>query len=375
MKFSFIFATFALPLVANAASPPPSSSEGTTNEDFNSKANNADWTTGYKQVIADIALHGFDDALEGLPQLFSLAVPTVMPNGKIRMEYNFNTGDNAFSSLLSSKTVGDPKYMLQLIKGQTDLPKTITIPPSTVNYTKDALPWVCVAGKRLEYLQARADQWDVSLSPLDNSPLNPWRRNAAIVGMDYDTEQGQGSGGGYANNYIVTFDVDPKYVLRPNYHQLPWIAEAKSASMIYENSTYYVDPSWSQLFVNFNSALSAIPTIYDDSGLIDATQSNLVRSQWNTHLLEYADFPFTGIGYTYDWYYQNRTEWSEHKGVGLAEFIVMPSTDDYEVVVDIISVKTTAQLLGAHHAFPGVLGNSAPKTNGQQLLRGATSVM
>lgn len=64
------------------------------------------------------------------------------------------------------------------------------------------------------------------------------------------------------------------------------------------------------------------------------------------------------------------TEWSQGNGIGLAEFIVMPSTDDYEVVVDIISVKTTAQLLGAHHEFPGVLENSAPKTNGQ--LRGTT---
>jgi len=273
----------------------------------------------------------------------------------------------------SSETAGDPKYKLQLIKSEADLPKTITIPPSTVNYTKGNLPWVCVAGKRLEYLVARADQWDVSLSPLDNSPLNPWRRNAAIVGMDYDIKQGLG--GRYANNYIVTIDVDPKYVLRPNYHQLPWIAEARSALMIYNNSTYHVDPLWSQPFVNFSSALSATPTIYDNSGLIDSTQSSLVRSQWNKHLLEDADFPYTGIGYTYDWYYQNRTEWSEHKGVGLAEFIVMPSTDDYEVVVDIISVKTTAQLLGAHQAFPGVLENSAPKTNIQQLLRGATSVM
>ena len=192
MKFSFIFATFALPLVANAASPPPSSSEGTTNEDVNSKANNADWTTGHKQVIADIAQHGFDDALEGLQQMFCLAVPNVMPNGKIRMEYNFNTGDNAFSSLLSSETAGDPKYKLQLIKSQTELPKTITIPPSTVNYTKGDLPWVCVAGKRLEYLQARADQWDVSLSPLDNSPLNPWRRTQQSLVWTMTPSRGRG---------------------------------------------------------------------------------------------------------------------------------------------------------------------------------------
>ena len=33
--------------------------EGITNEDVNSKTN-ADWTTGYKQVIDDIAQHGFD---------------------------------------------------------------------------------------------------------------------------------------------------------------------------------------------------------------------------------------------------------------------------------------------------------------------------
>jgi hypothetical protein len=223
--------------------------------------------------------------------MFRLAVPTVMPNGKIRMEYNFGATDYAFSGLLSSETAGDPKYKLQLIKSEADLPKTITIPPSTVNYTKGNLPWVCVAGKRLEYLEARADQWDVSLSPLDNSPLNPWRRNAAIVGMDYDIKQGLGGGGRYANNYIVTFDVDPKYILRPNYHQLPWIAEAKSALMIYNNSTYHVDPSWSQPFVSFSSALSAIPTIYDDSGLIDSTQSSLVRSQWNKHLLWRLTFP------------------------------------------------------------------------------------
>ena len=306
--------------------------------------------------------------------MFPLAVPNVMPNGKIRMEYNFNTGDNAFSGLLSSKTFGNPNYKLQQIKSQADLPKMITIPPSTAGrYDKSALPWVCVAGKRLEYLQAHADQWDLSFRPFDDSLLNPWRRNAAIVGMNYAIDQATIPDGiGYANNYVVTFDVDPKYVLRPNYHQLPWIAEAKSALMIYNGSTYHVNPSWSQPLRFVNSVLSAVPTIYDESGLhpIDSMQSDSVRRQWKYHVIDKADVPYTGICYTYDWYYQNHTEWSQDKGVGLAEFIVMPSTDDYEVVVDIISVKTTAQLLGAHHKIPGVLENIAPKTNGQ--LRGKT---
>jgi hypothetical protein len=200
----FFHLRLALPLGVNTAFS--SSTKGATNKDVTSKAN-ADWTAGYKQVIADISQHGFDDALEGLPQMFRLAVPTVMPNGKIRMEYNFGATDYAFSGLLSSETAGDPKYKLQLIKSEADLPKTITIPPSTVNYTKGNLPWMCVAGKRLEYLEARADQWDVSLSPLDNSPLNPWRRNAAIAGMDYDIKQVLG--GGYANNYMVPLMLIP----------------------------------------------------------------------------------------------------------------------------------------------------------------------
>ena len=297
--------------------------------------------------------------------MFPLAVPNVMPNGKIRMEYNCN---NAFSGLLSSKTFGNPNYKLQQIKSQADLPKMITIPPSTAGrYDKSALPWVCVAGKRLEYLQAHADQWDLSFRPFDDSLLNPWRRNAAIVGMNYAIDQATIPDGiGYANNYVVTFDVDPKYVLRPNYHQLPWIAEAKSALMIYNGSTYHVNPSWSQPLRFVNSVLSAVPTIYDESGLhpIDSMQSDSVRRQWKYHVIDKADVPYTGICYTYDWYYQNHTEWSQDKGVGLAEFIVII------VVVNIISVKTTAQLLGAHHEIPGVLENSALKTNGQ--LRGTT---
>jgi hypothetical protein len=100
MKFSFIFTTFALPLGLGVNVAFSSSTKGATNEDVTSKAN-ADWTTGYKQVIADIAQHGFDDALEGgLPQMFCLAVPTVMPNGKIRMEYNFGATDYTFSGFL-----------------------------------------------------------------------------------------------------------------------------------------------------------------------------------------------------------------------------------------------------------------------------------
>jgi hypothetical protein len=351
MKFSFIFATFALP----------------------SKA--VDWSSvGYKKVIDDIAKHGFekDGLLQNMnetvpPEFLTLAVPNPyldpnFENRKIRMEYNFNPGDIAFSGLLSSELVGDPKYNLQQIKSQADLPKKITIPRSTANYSMGSLPWSCVAGQRLDYLKARKDQWSISLPPYSDDPLNPWRRNAAIVGMDYDIEQGVGGGGKYANNYVVTFDVDRKYVLRPNYHQLPWMAEAKSGLMTKSlfDLKYHVDPAWSKGFVD--SAQSAVPVIYAEfSSSFVSMQSDLVRSQWEYNVIKEAGFPYTGIGYTYDWYYQNRTEWSQGNGIGLAEFIVMPSTATYNVTVDIISVQTTAQLLGARHAFPGVGSSKAAK--------------
>ena len=350
MKFSFIFATFALP----------------------SKA--VDWSSvGYQKVIDDIARHGFgeDGLLQNMnetvpPKFLTLAVPNPyldpnFENRKIRMEYNFNPGDIAFSGLLSSELVGDPKYNLQQIKSQADLPKKITIPRSTADYPMGSLPWSCVAGQRLDYLKARKDQWSINLPPYSNDTLNPWRRNAAIVGMNYDIEQ-RLTDIYYANNYVVTFDVDRKYVLRPNYHQLPWMAEAKSGLMTKSlfDLKYHVDPAWSKGFVD--SAQSAVPVIYAEfSSSFVSMQSDLVRSQWEYNVIKEAGFPYTGIGYTYDWYYQNRTEWSQGNGIGLAEFIVMPSTATYNVTVDIISVQTTAQLLGARHAFPGVGSSKAAK--------------
>ena len=313
----------------------------------------AAWPDGYAEVIDDIARHGFD-ASGGLPQGFDLAVPGPDGSGKIRMQYNFGWNDPAFGvgsgGLLSTALVGPERYNLHLIKSQADLPATITLPKSTPAYNQGGLPWLSVAGTRLAYLQARGDQWDLGMRPFDTSPLNPWRRNAAVVGMNYDVEQGL-SPGGYANNYVVTFDIDPQYVLRPNANQLPSIATAASAPMVLNGqSEYEIDPAWSQAW----SPAAATPTIYDSTGqAVNGSLSDLLNSQWNDNTLT-GGFPFTGIGYTYDWYYQDRSRWADGEGVGLAEFIAMPSTDEYDVVVDIVSVQTTAQMLGAAAAFPGV---------------------
>ena len=318
-----------------------------------SRAADAAWFENYAQVAQDIATHGFDSS-GGLPQGFTLAVPTPEASGKIRMQYNFAWNDPVFGTvsggLLSNTTVGSAGYNLHLIKDVAERPSTITLPKSTSTYNQGALPWLSVAGTRLAYMQARTDQWDLSLTPFDPSPLNPWRRNAAVVGMAYDVEQ-RVTGGNYANNYVVTFDIDPQYVLRPNANQLVSNGTAASAPMtLNQQSLYDIDASWSQAW----SAGAATPAIYNSDGsAINTSLSDLLRSQWDDNTLT-AAFPFTGIGYTYDWYYQDRSKWTDSEGVGLAEFIAMPSTDAYDVVVDIVSVQTTAQFLGASAAFPNV---------------------
>ena len=317
-----------------------------------------DWSNAAYQASAEaIATLGFSP-MTGLPQAgaVSLAVPVPDPTtGKIRMQYNFGWSDPAFGinaadPLLAGQRVGDAADNLYLVKAAASLPGTVTLPRSTPGYNQGAIPWLCVDGTRLAYLQARSDQWDASLAPTDPSPLNPWRRNAAIVGMNYDVEQGA-TPGGYANNYIVTFDIEPKYVFRPNRIGIPSDAAAESPPMVLAGSTgtYEIDPQWTEAW-----RPGPTPVIYNAAGTaINATFSDFLISQWNDNTLTNA-FPWTGIGYTYDWYYQDPARWSLGEGVGLAEFLAMPSTETYEVVVDIVSVQTTAQLLGQTEQFPGV---------------------
>jgi len=67
-----------------------------------------------------------------------------------------------------------------------------------------------------------------------------------------------------------------------------------------------------------------------------------------------AGFPWTGVGYTYDWYYQDRNQWADGEGVGVAEFVLVPSTPLNVWSIEIVDVQTTAEYLGAAMPWPGV---------------------
>lgn len=166
------------------------------------------------------------------------------------------------------------------------------------------------------------------------------------VGMWYDVEQQD-----YANNYVVTFEVDPYYVWRPNANQLVSKANAESLPMAKVDRQYqYTQEGWPIPW----STEAAIPRAFnaEHTGFLD-TLSDMLNDWWTQETLS-ETFPFTGIGYTYDWYYQDKTKWEVDKGEGLAEFVVMPEGSDYEVPLTILNVQTTAQFLGTTEQFPGV---------------------
>lgn len=263
----------------------------------------AAWPDGYAAVIDAIARRGFAGPA-GLPQGFDLAVPRPDASGRVRMQYNFAWNDPAFSSLLSPRSVGDPRYSLYLVRDASEWPATVTLPRSSPQYPLAALPWLSVDGEKGDYLRARPEQWDVGVTPYDDSPINPWRRAAAASGLAYDTAQ-RTTDGFYANNYWVTFDIDPAYLLRPDAEQLPSVATASAPPMVPAgDGRYEVDPAWNRPW----SPSAPTPVIEAGDGTVLGSRSELMKYWWASQVLG-GRFPFTGIGYSYDWYYQDPERW------------------------------------------------------------------
>ncbi len=295
---------------------------------------------------------------------FMLRTPEVT-NGMIEMSYMFGYDDaqfgiNGYMPLLNKyEVVGkDPswiQYNLHTIN-QNMLGASGFInagsPLSSVGLNDSNTPWLTESGEMLDYLNQRADQWELGLTPLSTSDKNPWRRAAATVGMFYDTT-GQNNQGSYANNYVVTFTVDKNAVFRPNGNQAVFGAGmdvAVAADFVFDAGT----SSWYPA-ANFNPAwlASLDNNLYRVDGLKYDTFGTFYREWWEQNIGDGSYFPWTGIGYTYDWYYQDNTQWSEvgpgnqPKGAGLSEFVVMPSAPEtLWQIGSIVNIQTTATYLG-----------------------------
>ena len=329
-------------------------------------ATGQDWsTTKYSEVIEEIRRHHDQLPTTASTTGFMLGTPDVTGN-MVEMSYMFGYDDaqfgiNGYMPLLNKyEVVGkDPSwipYNLHTINqdavGISGFVKAGS--PLAADGLNDAnTPWLTKSGELLQYLNQRTEQWDLGLDPTSDLTKNPWRRAAATVGMFYDTA-GQNNAGSYANNYIVTFTVDQDAIFRPNGNQSvfgPGMDTAIAADFQWDAGMDYWEPNPA-----FNAPwLSSLNNnLYQSSnGSKYATFGSFYKQWWQQNLIDGTNFPWTGIGYTYDWYYQNRLEWShlgpgnQPKGAGLSEFVLMPSQpSDLWEIGNIVSIQTTAQYLG-----------------------------
>ena len=344
-----------------------------------------DWSNSkYRDVIDKI--RGNHDDLPTTANMpgFILRTPDVVDN-MVEMSYIFGYDDaefgiNGYMPLLNKyEVVGKERswipYNLHTIN-QDMVGRSGFVKPGNASADlglNDAnTPWLTKSGELKEYMDNRSDQWELGLDPTSDSVKNPWRRAAATVGMFYDPLS-QNNGGGYANNYVVTFTVDKNAIFRPNGNQSVFGAGMNSAigaEFIQQTGSAYWEPNPA-----FNDPW--LNTLDDylfesNSGLRYNTYASFYQQWWQQNLIvdsavpihNITGFPWTGIGYTYDWYYQDKLEWSElgpgsqPKGAGLSEFVLMPSRPGglWEIG-EIVNIQTTAQYLGDTQAWGAPMQN------------------
>lgn len=202
-----------------------------------------------------------------------------------------------------------------------------------------------------------------------NQPARPWPLpkpqdkhrarsrlacTAAALGMTYDVTQQDPTG--YANNYVATFLVDPEAFFRPNRNQQITDRTAASPTFVPDAAGHDAPPAD---FADTPWLPSLDAEIFAGDGRLLEAYGAFYAYWWQTNVEQpsaqgQAGFPWTGVGYTNDWYYQDRSDWAAGAGVGVAEFVLVPSRPENSWEIEILAVQTTAEYLGAKTPWPGV---------------------
>ena len=209
---------------------------------------------------------------------------------------------------------------------------------------------------------------------------------------------------GYANNYIVEMWVDKDAIFRPNLHQSVDITQAGSfeASLHLPSGKYVPDTTnppghdaWlpglnGQLYNQNNDggpeyaffdqyAGNATDAVGFYNTWWTASFEKELKGRWFGGITPNA-FPWTGIGYTYDWYYQNldangdplmswkdywdKTDHGFGYGQGLAEYVLLQSSSllgAEPINFDIVNVQTTYQYMGGKNGAWGNVSAFVPE--------------
>jgi MYXO-CTERM domain-containing protein len=335
---------------------------------------------------------GWNDQQNG--NYLTLSQPLERPHGgktQVLMQYNFNAGDKIFGVGGSHSVLKNSNHI------RTNYAANGTVPVGSLDgVNAGSTPWLSTAGELKTYLNHRKHEWDLEAGPYADGSV--FQRAAQVSGMGYDTGL-KHQDFGYHNNYIVEMWVDKDAIFRPNLHQSVDITQAGSfeASLHLPSGKYVPDttnpPNKDAWLTSLNGQLfnqnndGGPEYAFFDQYAGNATDAVGFYNTWWTASFEKEKkgrwfggitpnaFPWTGIGYTYDWYYQNRTNldlplmswekyWSELSapgkdtntyGQGLAEYVLLQSNEDGTdpINFEITNVQTTYQYMGGTNGMWG----------------------
>ncbi|MDG2184930.1 MAG: PEP-CTERM sorting domain-containing protein [Mariniblastus sp.] len=368
----------------------------------------------YNKVIEGIQYNwadmrgGWNDQQNG--NYLTLSQPLERSHGgktQVLMQYNFNAGDKIFgvggthSVLISTGNAGGqpslPQGGLAPIKDPSEYHANGTVPVGTPDgVNAGSTPWLSKAGELRTYLEHRSTEWELEKNPFQDGSV--FQRAAQVSGMGYDTGL-KHQDFGYHNNYIVEMWVDKDAIFRPNLHQSVDITQAGSfeASLHLPSGKYVPDttnppgndawlPGLNGQLYNQNNDGGPEYAFFDQYAG-NATDAVGFYNTWWTASFEKEKkgrwfggitpnaFPWTGIGYTYDWYYQNLDangdllmSWEDYwdmdgnnddytYGQGLAEYVLLQSNEDGKdpINFEITNVQTTYQYMGGKNGMWGTV--------------------
>ncbi|MDG2015451.1 MAG: hypothetical protein P8J33_18240, partial [Pirellulaceae bacterium] len=312
-------------------------------------------------------------------------VDTVTGRRQVKMNYSFGHGDLQFGVGGSHELLDSTSYSgnqnLYSVKSNWVADGVVmegsqgfgNPSGSGTGFNSTNTPWLTKAGATkqddalFKYMDARRDQWSLDYGATSDNQLNPFRRAAAALGMSYNPNQiddfPSGATGDnpnkYSNNYVVTMWIDEKAFFRPNAFQSVEQTDAASAPFVPDGQAgeagWEPDPTWQQ-----DWEADLIGGQFKEDGSQYDSYSDFYKDWWGDNDPK-GNFPWTGIGFTYDWYYQNADNeewdayWSEvgpdghFLGEGLAEYVMLQGLggqQDGSGYFEIIDVQTTYNYLG-----------------------------